>query len=65
MILEVRIGEHVTVTFDDELTDNPPSPELVEDYLNRMGRTASNIWDGTTNDIQAPALIDPDVEPGP
>lgn len=62
MILEVCIGDHVIVRFDDELTDNPPSPELVEDYYTRMGRTAANLWDGTTNDIPVPALLEPDED---
>jgi len=54
MILRVALGEHVEVCFDDELTDSPPSPELVEDYLTRMGRTAQNVWDRTTTDNVAP-----------
>ena len=51
MILRIALGEHVEVCFDDELTDSPPSPELVEDYLTRMSRTAFTLWDRTTDSV--------------
>lgn len=57
MILRIALGEHVEVCFDDELTDSPPSPELVEDYLNRMARTADRLWDGMA-DEPVPALTE-------
>ena len=59
-MLEVSVGEHVIVRFDDELTDNPPNPELVEDYLTRMGRTATRMWDGMAD---APATTGEDEQP--
>ena len=59
MILEIAIGDTVCVRFDDELTDNPPNPELVEDYLTRMGRTATRMWDGMAD---APATTTSDDE---
>lgn len=62
MMLEVTLGEHVAVRFDDEMIDQRAVPEQVEDYLTRMGRTAVNVWNATTNDIPVPALVDPDDE---
>jgi hypothetical protein len=55
MMLEVSLGEHVIIRFDDEITDAPPNPELAEDYLNRMARTAERLWDGRADET-APAL---------
>jgi len=51
MMLEVTIGEHVAVRFDDEITDQRATPEVTEDYLTRMARTAFLLWDRTTDNV--------------
>jgi hypothetical protein len=61
MMLEVSLGEHVIIRFDDEITDAPPNPELAEDYLNRMARTAERLYDGRADET-APALTEPDEQ---
>jgi hypothetical protein len=62
MMLEVTLGEHVAVRFDDEMVDQRPTPEQVEDYLTRMRRTAMAMWDGSTDEI-VPALTEGDEQP--
>lgn len=44
MILEVTIGESICIRMDDEMTDQRPTPEQVEDYLTRMSRTAVKTY---------------------
>lgn len=62
MMLEVCLGDHVIIRFDDEITDAPPNPELAEDYLNRMARTAERLYDGRADET-SPILVDPESEP--
>lgn len=59
MMLEVAIGEHVAVRFDDEITDQRATPEVTEDYLTRMARTATQLWDRTTDNV-APVVTTED-----
>ena len=40
MILQVAIGSDVNITFDDEITDERPTPEVVDDYLSRLRQQA-------------------------
>jgi mannose/cellobiose epimerase-like protein (N-acyl-D-glucosamine 2-epimerase family) len=64
MMLEVNIGEHITVRFDDEMTESRPTPELIEDILTRMARTAERLWDGRADET-ADALIEPVTDEQP
>jgi len=66
MILELQIGESIAVRFDDDINDERPTPEVVEDYLTRMRRTAVDLFNALPNDTDdvsdALAALDPDVE---
>lgn len=44
MILEVTIGESICIRMDDEMTEQRPTPEQVEDYLTRMSRSAVKTY---------------------
>ena len=57
MMLEVTIGESICARFDDDMQDQRPTPEVVEDYLTRMRRTAIDLFEGIP-DEQVPALTE-------
>jgi len=65
VILELQIGESIAVRFDDDINDERPTPEVVEDYLTRMRRTAVDLFNALPNDTpdaDVLAALDPDVE---
>lgn len=55
MMLEITIGETICVRYDDCIEDERMLPELVEDYLTRMRRTAIDLFEGIPNE-PVPAL---------
>jgi hypothetical protein len=62
MMLEVTLGEHVAVRFDDDMHERL-TPEQAEDYLTRMARTAERLWESTTSELAPePALLAEDDE---
>jgi hypothetical protein len=62
MMLEVTLGEHVAVRFDD-MPEQRLTPEQAEDYLTRMARTAERLWESTTSELAPePALLAEDDE---
>ena len=44
MILEVTIGESITIRMDDDMNDSRPVPEAVGDYLARMREQAVKCY---------------------
>ena len=50
MMLEVTIGATICVRYDDCMEDVRLTPELVEDYLTRMRRTAVAMYDNLPDD---------------
>ena len=50
MMLEITIGATICVRYDDCMEDVRLTPELVEDYLTRMRRTAVAMYDGMPDD---------------
>ena len=44
MILELTIGESITIRMDDDITDSRPVPEVVGDYLARMRQEAVQTY---------------------
>jgi hypothetical protein len=63
MMLEVTLGEHVAVRFDDDMPEQRLTPEQAEDYLTRMARTAERPWESTTSEqAPEPALLTEDDE---
>ena len=44
MILQVSVGHDIEVTFDDEISSQRPTPEVVADYLSRLCKQAVDAW---------------------
>ena len=54
MMLEITIGATICVRYDDCMEDVRLTPELVEDYLTRMRRTAVAMYDNLPDDDDLP-----------
>ena len=54
MMLEITIGATICVRYDDCMEDVRLTPELVEDYLTRMRRTAVAMYDSIPDDDDLP-----------
>jgi len=56
MILEVTIGESITIRMDDDMNDSRPVPEAVGDYLGRMREQAVKCY----MDLPTASTVDED-----
>lgn len=60
MILQVSVGSVINITFDDEMVEERPTPEHVEDYLVRIRQQAIAAWLSLPDAEQVAAVADED-----